>query len=411
MSPPRCASRGLRSLVRLFSLRPSPASSFPTSTASPTGSNREQLGCCWASNLLPPLSLPPSATREGRAAGSRGACSLPPKRRRQRAAELRNTRACSLHEELDGARDPSLSRPCVSVCIRCFKRDADTLSEALLWFGASSASMDELSDFDDTDQICITSIFTDDQHVQMCISNAAKSIGLKETPSYEVTVSEQFNWIRNVQETFHPLQITNGLWVVPEWRTPPDIQATNIILNPGVAFGTGEHPTTKLCLLLLHGSIKGGESFLDYGTGSGILGIAAVKMGAALSVGIDIDPQALSSARQNIALNEIEHGRMILYLAPQKDSTGEQTYNCEIRARKQKFDIIIANILLNPLLELAESLVSYGKPGALIGVSGIISEQVPEVKERFLKNLESISISEMDGWACLTGFKRSTCET
>ncbi|MQL92949.1 hypothetical protein Taro_025584 [Colocasia esculenta] len=129
-------------------------------------------------------------------------------------------------------------------------------------------------------------------------------------------------------------------------------------------------------------------------------------MGAALSVGIDIDPQALSAAQQNISLNEIDPVKMQLYLAPGKELIAYQPHNRELDARKEKFDIIIANILLNPLLELAEELISYGKPGAIVGVSGVISEQIPEVVERYSEYLESICISEMDGWACLSGTKR-----
>ncbi|KAL4314082.1 hypothetical protein AHAS_Ahas15G0049500 [Arachis hypogaea] len=111
----------------------------------------------------------------------------------------------------------------------------------------------------------------------MSISHAADSIGLKEIPRYEVKIIEEDDWMKGAQESFHPVEVTEGLWVVPKWITPPDIQAMNIILNPGLAFGIGDHPTTKLCLLLLHDRIKGGEYILDYGTGTGILAIAALK--------------------------------------------------------------------------------------------------------------------------------------
>ncbi|KAF9590164.1 hypothetical protein IFM89_031768 [Coptis chinensis] len=127
-------------------------------------------------------------------------------------------------------------------------------------------------------QICISSIYTDCQDVGSCISHAADSIGLTEIPSYKVIADDNDEWIRKTQESFVPVELTEDFWIVPEWTKPPGEQARNIILNPGLAFGTGDHPTTKLCLLLLHGLIKGGEIFLDYGTGSGILGIAAVKI-------------------------------------------------------------------------------------------------------------------------------------
>ncbi|XP_073115596.1 uncharacterized protein [Elaeis guineensis] len=280
---------------------------------------------------------------------------------------------CARTMEMDDATssNASLFSSYLSVRIRCMKRDVDTLSEALLCFGASSASVDELSNCEELDE-----------------------------------------------EVFHPTEVTDGLWIVPRWRNPPDLQATNIILDPGMAFGTGEHPTTKLCLLLLHRLIKGGEHFLDYGTGSGILGIAAVKMGVTLSVGIDIDPQAVASARQNIALNDIDSNRMLVYLVPSKaslpyfnsrtqENPEEKTlYDLELGAAKENFDIVIANILLNPLMELAEDIVTYGKPDAIIGLSGVLSEQVQQIKEIYSLYLDNISVFEMEGWACLYGTKR-----
>nr|DAD22816.1 TPA_asm: hypothetical protein HUJ06_024279 [Nelumbo nucifera] len=261
----------------------------------------------------------------------------------------------------------------LSVRIRCRKDVADMLSDALLCFGASSASMDEPDDCDSTDE-----------------------------------------------ESFHPVKISEDLWIVPEWRTPPDAQATNIILNPGLAFGTGDHPTTKLCLVLLYSLIKGGEFFLDYGTGSGILGIAALKLGAALSVGVDVDPQAIRSALQNAALNNVGPQEMQLCLVDSMGNPlsavgttdgnvkGQSSHGIRLVAEKEKFDIVMANILLNPLMEMADHIVSYAKPGAVVGVSGILSEQLPQIEGRYMQFLEGMSVSEMDGWACLSGRKRIT---
>lgn len=205
---------------------------------------------------------------------------------------------------------------------------------------------------------------------------------------------------------------------MPEWSTPPDLQATNIILNPGLAFGTGEHPTTKLCLLLLHNLVKGGELFLDYGTGSGILAIAAIKLGAALSVGLDVDPQAITSAQQNALLNNIRADKLQLHLVLGKKSCpiidevtrgGEERQNSSVNGvtETEKYDVVIANILLNPLLDLADHIVSYAKPRAVVGVSGIISEQIPNIVARYSQLLEGISVTELDGWACVSGTKKT----
>ncbi|XP_035543798.1 ribosomal protein L11 methyltransferase isoform X2 [Juglans regia] len=263
----------------------------------------------------------------------------------------------------------SFTSPYLSVHIRCPKDAADMLSEALLCFGASSTSMDEEDTFENCDK-----------------------------------------------ESFHPVEVTEGIWVVPEWRTPPNIQATNIILNPGLAFGTGEHPTTKMCLLLLHSLIKGGELVLDYGTGSGVLAIAALKFGAALSVGIDIDPQAITSARQNAALNNMTPDKMQLHLVSGKSCpplmdaktcgvVEEQKSNGMGISGREKYDVVIANILLNPLLDLAGDIVSHAKHGAIICLSGILSQQLPYIVERYSPSLDGISVSEMDGWVCVSGRK------
>ncbi|XP_050370942.1 uncharacterized protein LOC126788951 [Argentina anserina] len=307
--------------------------------------------------------------------------------------------------------------PFQSVNIRCQRHVSDMLQDALLCFGASSTSVDQDDDADeDSDEICITSIFPDGEDVDTCISHAAGSISLNEIPPYEVTIGEQYDWIKKTQESFHPVEISEGLWIVPSWKTSPNAQAKNIILNPGLAFGTGEHPTTRLCLLLLHGLIKGGEQFMDYGTGSGILAIAAIKFGAALSVGIDIDPQAITSARQNATLNNIGPEQMQLYLVP-SENCSTWTAPCENMKERSssggvaisetdKYDVLIANILLNPLMDLADQIVSYAKPGATIGLSGILSEQLPSLMERYSQFLEDVSTTEMDGWVCVHGRKK-----
>ncbi|KAL5736386.1 hypothetical protein ACOSQ2_031174 [Xanthoceras sorbifolium] len=306
----------------------------------------------------------------------------------------------------------SSNSPYLSVRILCQRHALDMFSEALLCFGAYSASVDEEDGCEGSYEIYIDSIFPEHEDVNACISQAADSIGLKEIPTYEVKMGEHCDWIKETQESFHSVEVTEGLWIVPEWQTPPDVKATNIILNPGLAFGTGEHPTTKLCLMLLQDLIKGGELFLDYGTGSGILAIAAIKFGAALSVGIDIDPQAIISARHNAVLNSIGQEVLKLHLFTEQtclsfikereDGVVEDQSSHEIN----KYDVVIANILLNPLLDLADHIVSYAKPGATVGVSGILSEQIPYIIDRYSQFLEDISVLEMDDWACVRGSKK-----
>ncbi|TKY66484.1 Ribosomal protein L11 methyltransferase [Spatholobus suberectus] len=315
--------------------------------------------------------------------------------------------------------DTSLAPPApyTSVLIHCPKDTADVLAEALLCFGASSVSMDQDDVSQSIEEICISSIFPEVEDINVSISYAADSIGLKEIPRYEVKINEE-DWMKRSQELFHPVQVTEGLWVVPKWCTPPDVQATNIIVNPGLAFGTGEHASTKLCLLLLHGCIKGGEHILDYGTGTGILAIAALKFGAAFAVGVDVDSEAIASASQNASLNNIEPDKMQLHLIASKTSSsskddltfgvreGEHTFKIQtVTTERDKFDVVIANILLNPLLDLADQIVSCAKPGAVVGLSGILSEQVQYIIERYSPFLEGIEVSKMDDWACVSGRK------
>ncbi|KAL8167297.1 LOW QUALITY PROTEIN: hypothetical protein V2J09_008796 [Rumex salicifolius] len=334
----------------------------------------------------------------------------------------------------------SFSPPCTSVLIHCRKDIADLLSEALLSFGASSVSFDEHDDYEDSDEVNICSIFTECEDVHTSISRAANSIGMEEAPVFEILKYNPYDWIKRTQESFDPVQVNESLWIIPEWKAPPDPEATNIILNPGLAFGTGEHATTKLCLQLLHGSVKGGDCFLDYGTGSGILSIAALKLGAALSVGVDIDPQAMTATHQNAILNHIGPDKLKLCLASDKNDTAYsddwlklapevQKYIKEGAVTENKYDVVIANILQNPLLDLAEEIVSHANEGAIIGLSGILIDQllvakfdveinplidsnalqaknVSKVVERYSPFLDAISVSELEDWACISGRKK-----
>ncbi|MCO5559162.1 hypothetical protein L7F22_012755 [Adiantum nelumboides] len=201
------------------------------------------------------------------------------------------------------------------------------------------------------------------------------------------------------KDLFQPLKISESLWIIPQWRSPPESTATNIILDPGLAFGTGDHPTTQLCLRWLKNVVEGGEEILDYGTGSGILAITALKLGAAQAVGVDIDPMAISSATHNASLNGYGPDSLRLSNAP----AGNEL----IPAFEKKYDIVVANLLLNPLVLLSECLLSYTKPGGQLGLSGILESQIDEVREAYGLQLDNISIEVQDGWACLSGTKSS----
>ncbi|PUZ65365.1 hypothetical protein GQ55_3G217600 [Panicum hallii var. hallii] len=403
---PSLARAGRAPLRRLFSTTSSPrvlSPRVPYAISSRGGGN------------LPPLLLPlyacSSPSRDGACGPASGA----------RRGMSFCARAVDVGDETpssSAAAGSDLSAPYLSVRIRCRKQDAEVLSEALLCFGASSVTVDDIADAGNLDEISITSIYADGEDVDSSVSSAASSAGLNYSPVYETSVGKQGDWVATVQEAYESTEVADGLWVVPKWRSPPDPQATNIIINPGLAFGTGEHPTTKLCLLLLREVIKGGEHVLDYGTGTGVLGIAALKMGAALATGIDIDPEAITSASENLLLNGLRSNQMPVFLVPMnaqpssfpnavdKSEENKLINNPDLKSSRGTYDVVAANILLNPLLELVEDIVGYAKPGGVVAISGILEEQVPKVKDVYSTYLYSVSVSEMDGWACLQGTRR-----
>lgn len=226
------------------------------------------------------------------------------------------------------------------------------------------------------------------------------------------------DWVQSVKDQFHPVEVDAGFWVVPPWCTAPEEavgapgDALTIVLEPGLAFGTGEHPTTRLCLRWLRevladssplnpplsssspnpslsASTLSSASVLDFGCGSGILSIAALKLGAQRAVGVDIDPLALSSSRQNLALNfPSPEGRgRARFLLASEDCPNPLKADAIERgtpggtggggvSEDSGFDLVVANILLNPLLQLAGDLSELAKPGARIGLSGVLLSQV-----------------------------------
>jgi len=222
------------------------------------------------------------------------------------------------------------------------------------------------------------------------VRNAAAGI-IEPAPQILATrqVSNE-DWVRVTQAQFPPMKI-GALWIVPTWHTPPDPSAVVIRLDPGVAFGTGTHPTTRLMLRWLDAHPPHGARVLDYGCGSGILAIAAAKLGAAFVVGTDIDEQALAAARANGAANQAPGD----YTAP--DSLPEGG-----------FDLVLANILTNPLKLLAPLLVDRVIAGGRLVLSGVLERQADEVAATYGSLAGGIRLSTWrteDGWVCLSGMR------
>ena len=281
---------------------------------------------------------------------------------------------------------------------------AESLSEALLELGALSVDMHD-ADADTPQENAIfgepgeptsslwshnavTALFSADANVAAILQQASTAVGLKQLPSHQITSLQDNDWVRLTQSQFDPIRISPRLWIVPTWHTPVDADAINIVLDPGLAFGTGSHPTTRLCLRWLDENIQGGESVLDYGCGSGILAIAAMKLGARQAYGIDVDAQAVQSSRDNALANQV----VAAFALPD--------------GSPQPADIVVANILTNPLKMLAPLLARATRQGGRIVLSGVLSEQAADVEQIYSQWFNLNATVMEDGWACLSGIKK-----
>jgi ribosomal protein L11 methyltransferase len=275
---------------------------------------------------------------------------------------------------------------------------AEALSDALMAAGALSVSIEdrdagteaELPQFGEPGMAdpkswqhnWLVALLDADADVPALIA----ALGLPADSAFEVeTVAEQ-DWVRLTQSQFDPIPISGRLWIVPSWHEAPDPEAITIVLDPGLAFGTGSHPTTRLCLKWLEANLAGGETVLDYGCGSGILAIAAARLGAGKVVGVDIDPQAVGAARDNAERN----GVAIDFMLPDQLRVGV-------------YDVVVANILTNPLKALMPLLAAHVRPGGAIILSGILDAQAEEVMAIYGQSFAMRHLATEEGWALLTG--------
>jgi len=214
-----------------------------------------------------------------------------------------------------------------------------------------------------------------------------------EVPEHQVEVIEDQDWERSWMDNFQPMRFGRRLWIVPSWHAAPEPDAVNLLLDPGLAFGTGTHPTTALCLEWLDAQPLHGQSLLDFGCGSGILAIARPLLGAEHAVGTDIDTQALDASRDNAERNGIPQERFALYLPEQLP--------------EQPADVVVANILAGPLVSLAPRITSLVKPGGHLALSGILAEQADEVRAAYNHAFELDPTADKDGWVRISGMRRT----
>jgi len=204
-------------------------------------------------------------------------------------------------------------------------------------------------------------------------------------PAYEVHPIADEDWVRRTQSQFGPIEIAPDFFIVPTWSDPPRADALVLRLDPGLAFGTGSHPTTRLCLRWLRDHLRGDESVLDYGCGSGILAIAAAKLGAARVVGVDVDPQAMRASTSNATMNSVD-ARFVM-----PDALGND-----------RFDVVVANILTNPLIMLAPALCARVADGGTIALSGVLAGQADDVRAAYDPWFTLAAVRADEGWILLS---------
>ena len=292
------------------------------------------------------------------------------------------------------------------VKINATEQNADLISDALMAVGALSASIEdahadtlnEQAIFGEPSsaeilypppgiwqQNIVTAMFEEDTDVSDVIELIKNKTNIEHFEYRTENIQDQ-DWVRATQAQFEPIKINNTLWIVPTWHQSPNPDAINIILDPGLAFGTGSHPTTHLCLDWLSQQSLHNKTVLDYGCGSGILAIAAKKLGASLVVGVDIDEQAIIASLHNAEQNQVDI----------------ECYDANLTTQ-QTFDVVVANILSSALMVLAPALAKYCKASGAIALSGILESQAHILIERYSEWFVMNAPVQKDAWILLTG--------
>ncbi|NIO41988.1 MAG: 50S ribosomal protein L11 methyltransferase [Burkholderiales bacterium] len=236
----------------------------------------------------------------------------------------------------------------------------------------------------------IVALFDNDADVKQALEAGAVAAGLGGVPAHRIYPVTDQDWVRLTQQQFNPIAVSQRLWIVPSWHTSPTASAIQIVMDPGLAFGTGSHPTTYLCLDWLDLHLRPGQSVIDYGCGSGILAIAAAKLGASVVTGVDIDDQALQASRYNARQNDVQ----ARFVAATVTDIGVA-------------DVVIANILSGPLKVLAPLLAGLTRSGGCLVLSGILEAQANELMTIYQDWFEMLPPVNREGWVRLEGIRRT----
>ncbi|WP_201505224.1 50S ribosomal protein L11 methyltransferase [Psychrobacter aestuarii] len=295
--------------------------------------------------------------------------------------------------------------------LQCEKAHVDLAEALLLEAGALSISLDDAGDqplFEPLpgqsplwDEVILTGLFDTDAESRQAVEQLSQNIAAEVHASrLWLTAVDDKDWEREWMSHYHPIECANDLWIVPNWLTPPKADATNIIMDPGLAFGTGYHATTRLCLDWLTEQDLKDKVVIDYGCGSGILGVAALLLGARQVYAVDIDPQAVLATVQNAERNHVGD-RLQAFLPEDFQAYCQDSDIVPV-------DVVVANILAKPLIELAPYLSSMLKPKGRIVLAGLIESQTESVIDAYqpyftLDDVHAFTTQEDHHWQRLSG--------
>lgn len=291
--------------------------------------------------------------------------------------------------------------PWLQLILECSADDAPLYSDLLSEQGASAVTMVDSADqplFEPAlgttplwNNTRVVGLFETDVDLDAVMLELAAARAPEPLPQLRIEQLEDKDWNRAWMDTFKPMRFGERVWIVPSWHTPPDSSGVNILLDPGLAFGTGTHPTTRLCLEWLDAHPPVNAKVIDYGCGSGILAIAAALLGGESVLCIDNDPQALIATRDNAERNKVES--KLVAMLPES-------------APEAPCDLLLANILAGPLMELAEKFSRLVVSGGQVVLSGILPEQADAVRSSYLRWFEMAAPVEHDGWIRLEGQRK-----
>lgn len=322
--------------------------------------------------------------------------------------------------------------------------DAEALSDVLLGLGVQSVVVSEhqrgegepeqkLYDFDAPlwnlcDLDVHISLEEDPSLVMGTAQEAMEAMESDVKLTWSSVAVENQEWVAQIKDSYVPLQITNDLFIIPEWSQLIDPDAKNIFLQPGVAFGTGEHPTTRCCLIQIQRwgqeGLLNGKTVMDYGAGSGVLAIAALLYGASCAIGTDTDALAVRAATRNAQLNGLGDRMAVIQCTTSSEEDQEPLRQAMITTSSSAgsggaapiasidvppfatFDIVCSNILRGPLIDLQPRLSSYMSSGGHLLLSGILESQADEIIQAYQEDFQDFKVAVDNGWACITAVKK-----